>query len=71
MPKMRCACTHQNEMRLLNSFGLHMRISFWTAHAHLILVCAGASYFGLPMRMLFWIAHAHIVLRCVRPSYMV
>ena len=48
-----------------------MRISFWTAHAHLILDCACASHFGLRMRISFWTAHTHLILDCACASHFV
>ena len=51
LPKMRCACAYQNEMRL--------RRTKWNAHAHLISICACAYNFG--MRTSFWYAHAQFL----------
>ena len=43
---------------------MRMRISFWYAHVHFILVCACASHFGMRMRISFWYAHTHLILVC-------
>ena len=60
------------------SFGLHMRISFWPVHEHLILACACASHFDLRMhisfyldlhkRISFWPARAHLMCTSFRPA---
>ena len=50
------------EKTLKNASSTKKCISYWHAHAHLILTWACASHIGLPMRISFWPAHAHLIL---------
>ena len=52
-------------------FGVRMRISFWCAHAHLIVTCVRASHVGLRMRISFWYVHAQLILVCACASHFV
>ena len=69
-PKMRCACTAQNDMRMRNpkkrcacalKNDMRICIVFGVAHAHLILGCACAPH--------FWTAHTHLIFGCTCASH--
>ena len=47
-----------------------MRISFWSARAHLILTCACALLFCLCTGIAFLPAHAHRILTCACTSHL-
>ena len=48
-----------------------MRTAKWSAHAHLILFCAGASHFVLRRRISFCSAQVHVTLFCAGASHFV
>ena len=45
-------------------FSMRKRRSFWYAHAHVNLVCAGAGHFGMRTRRLIFHAQVHVKFSC-------